>query len=201
MVKQYMRTTANWQGGKFMKFEEILKQGKKAMENEQKKRWVDFLNEVKAVIERTPILDSCSVAYVDFVKKKAILTRSYLLHDMIHEEYDFFPECESLELEFSEEDYHNTYDIFFIEKVIIAFSEKPKVFIRISAYVGDSTYFKENNIMVFEQYFDEQLSTFNGYEGIVKKSRSTSKKCLFPSNGMDMYETVTVKFDLSFFQN
>ena len=184
-----------------MKFEELMKNGKKTMKKEQKKRWFDFWDEIKALVEKIPILDSCSVAYVDFVKKKAILTRSNLLYDMIHEEYDFLPECESLELEFSEEDCHNTYDIFFIEKVIIAFSEKPKVFIRISAYVGDSTYFKENNIMVFEQYFDEQLSTFNGYDGIVKKSWSTSKKCLFPSDGMGMYETVTVKFDLSFFQN
>ena len=207
MVKQYMRTTANWQGGKFMKFEELLKQGKKSMENEQKKRWVDFFNEAKAIIEKTPIFDSCSVACIDFSKKKAIFTNSSCLYGMIHGDYNFLDACE-LTYEFSKEDYHNPSDLFHIEKVFIAFSENSKVFIRVSESFSSSmyTYCKENNIIALEQYFDEQLSTFNGYEGIVKNSLTTSEERILPPDEMFepftiFSETVTVKFDLSFFQN
>lgn len=47
MVKQYMRTTANWHGGKFMKFEEILKQGKKQWKMNRKNGGLIFLTKLK----------------------------------------------------------------------------------------------------------------------------------------------------------
>lgn len=195
-----------------MRFEELLKQGKESMENEQKKWLCDFFAEVKTLVEKIPILDSCSVAYIDFFKRKAILADSKQLYSMIYDDVNFLDKngwslsmamfgkrFSKYELDFSERDVNNIFDIFFVEKVIIAFSENPKVFIRISTQVDDDTHTSPNGL-IFYKYFDEQLKTFSGYEGIVQNSYSCCNKSLFKNSDRTNHETVTVKFDLSFFK-